>query len=329
MLDLKQGRLRRLVDTKDFKPSDTLTFEMPLGYDLNSILVILSGTITVGTGGTYHTHAVSRLIDRIDLFADGKNKFSETTGLMSALGNFERDLQKNITEISAGTGAKSVLSTHILDRINADGPRPKDCALHAYPPYMTKMQLVVKTNAYSAMEVTAGTLVVSSHTLKVSVFVLETQEFDPAGQREGRLVKQESLDIQTVDSTTTNMRVKLPTGMLLTRGVKFYALNNTGVLDDTIINNVTIKSGVDVRMNLSRDALIAANAADYKIGVSQRPTGFYFADLCPEGNLNSLYDTRGLAELDLVFDVTKPAGGDGTIVCVTQQFYEQPALDAK
>lgn len=328
MLDLKQGRLRRLVDTRDFKPSDTISIDLPTSYDLNTVMVEVSGTITVGTGGTYHTHAVSRLIDRLDLFADGKNKFSETTGLMSAIGNFERRLQKNITEITAGTGAKTVLSTHLLDRINADGMRPKDSALHTYPPYMTKLQLVVKTNAFSAMEVTAGTLVVSSHTLKVKIYVFETQEFEVAGQREGRLVKQESLSIETIDSTTTTQRLKLPTGALLTRGVKFYALNNTGVLDDTIINNVTIKSGVDVRMNLSNNALIGANIADYHIPASNRPTGFYFADLCPDGNLNSLYDTRGLSELDVVFDVTKPAGGDGQLVVVTQQFYEQPALDA-
>lgn len=329
MLQIAQGALKRLVDTKDFRENDTITVEMPTSYDLNSVIVEVSGTITVGTAGTYHVNAVERLVDRIDLLSDGKNKFTETTGLMSALGNFERGCQKNVTQITAGTGAKAIVSTHRLDRVNADGPRPKDSALHAYPPYMSKMQLVVKTNAFSKMEVTAGTLAVSSHTLKVKVYVLETQEFDLKAQREGRFVKQESLSILTVDATTTSQRLKLPTGSLMTRGAKLYALNDTGVLDDTIINNVILKSGVDVRMNLTRNALISANIADYELLAGQRPTGFYFADLCEDGFLNKLWDTRGLSELDLELDVTKPSGGTGTIVVVTQQFYEQPAIDMK
>jgi len=324
---VQQGRLFREVESKDFKAGGQATFDLPLGYDLDSVMLELSGTITVGTAPTsYHAHAVPRLIQRLDLFSNGKNKYGETTGLMALLGNFERGCTRALNDITTGTGAKTVRSVFRLDRVTADGVRPKDSSLHAFKPYMSKLQLRVQFGAMVDMVNVAGSFAVSSNDLTVTCYTEETMEFNQADQFEQRLVKQESLIEETIDATKSAYRVKLATGELMTRGVKIYALDDSGVLTNAIINNVQIKSGVDVRMNISGDRLRDANADNYGLQSTQED-GFYFADLCPSGKLNELYDTRGKSELDLVLDVTKPAGGDGTLVIVPVQYYEQAALN--
>lgn len=324
MLQMKQRRLVRTVDTKDFVENGQITVDLPLGYDLNAVIVRLYGTITVGTAATaYHTHGVPRLIDRLDLFSNGKNKFAEITGMKACLGNFERKLANTLTDISAGTGAKTVDAYFRIDLDNADGPRPKDSALHTNKPFMSKLQLKIATNDFDDMALTLGSFAVSSHALRVEVMVEETIEFEDAAYFESRLVKVQSLIEETIDATKSNHKIKLATGELLTRGVYIFVLDETGALSNAVINSVQLKSGVDVAFSKNWTDVRELNKAAYGLQGSQLPAGVAFVDLCPDGKLTQLWDTRGRSELDLVLDVTKPAGGDATVIAIPLQFYEQ------
>jgi len=324
MLQVKQRSLTRTVETRDFSPSGSITLDLPMGYDQDSVLVRLSGVITIGTApSTYHTHMIPRLVSRIDIFSNGKNKFHEVTGLMACLGNFERANANTLTDLAAGTGAKTVDAYFRIDNVNPDGPRPKDSSLHTAKPFMSKMQIKVQFGAYVDMVLTAGAFAVTSHALTCEVMVEETIEFEDAAYFEDRLVKVQSIIEETVDATKTSHRVKLATGELLLRGVKVYALDETGALSNAVINSAQIKSGVDVAYFKSGSAARESNKAHYNLQGSQQVTGFYYFDLCPKGQLNQLWDTRGRSELDLVLDVTKPAGGDAKLVVVPVQFYEQ------
>lgn len=323
-ISIAQRRLTRSVDSRTFTENGVITVDMPLGYDQDSVIIKLSGTVTVGTAPTtYHEYAVPRLIKRVDLFSNGKNKYHETTGLMSCLGNFERQLANTLTDITTGTGAKTVVAYFRLDNINADGPRPKDSSLHTVKPFMSKMQLKIALGAMTDMVKTLGPGVFSSFSLTVDVLVEETIEYNDAAFFEDRLVKIESIIEETITATKTSHRVKLPTGELMLRGVKIYALDENGALANTVINAVQLKSGVDVAYSKDATSVREQNKADYRLQGSQQPTGFYFADLCPNGNLNQLWDVRGKSELDLILDVTKPAGGNATLVIVPLHFLEQ------
>lgn len=324
MIQIGQRRLARTVETRDFVENGQITVDLPLGYDLNAVVIRLYGTITVGTAPTtYHTHMLPRLIDRIDLYANGKNKYAEVTGMVACLGNFERSLARTLTDVAAGTGAKTVSGYFRLDLDNADGPRPKDTSLHTNKPFMSKLQLKIATNDFDDMCLTLGSFAVSSHTLRLEIMVEETIEYFDAAYFEDRLVKVKSLIEETIDATKTSHKVKLSTGELMTRGVILMAFDETGALSNSVINNAQLKSGTDVAISKNWTDIREFNAVSYDIQGTQLPDGFAFVDLCPNGNLNQLWDTRGRSELDLVLDVTKPAGGDARVVVIPVQFYEQ------
>ena len=168
-----------------------------------------------------------------------------------------------------------------------------------------------------------GSGAISSFDLDVEVEVDETIEYQDQAYFENRLVKAQSLIEETIDATKTNHRVKLSTGELMTRGAIIYALDENGVLSNDVINSIQLKSGVDIPFLQDGDTVRANNVQDYNLADGQLPDGCYFADLCPNGNLNQLWDTRGRSELDLILDVDKPAGGDATVYIFPVQFYEQ------
>lgn len=324
---MKSGGLYRFVEQKTFQFGDTLSFDMPRGFDLDTILVEVTGSLTITTAPTsYHANSAARLVDRLELFSDGSTKLTEISGVMACLGDFERAMTRQVVNPGASaTGTVPVTAYYVLDRVNADGLRPKDSALHTQSPYMSKLTMEVKTGALNDLVNSAGSFNGALNSITVKVYVAQTREFTAEGLTEQRLVKNESLIVETIDSTTTNKRIKLATGMML-RGCKIYALDDSGVLDNTIINNIQIKSGADVPYSYDGATVRAFNKISYRITDNQHLDGFYFADLTPNGNLNKLYDAINVSELDLILDVTKPSGGDGTIVIVPQQFIRQPAL---
>lgn len=325
---MKSGGLFRFVEQKTFAFGDTLSFDMPRGFDLDTILVEVTGSLTITTAPTqYHANSAARLIDRLELFSDGSTKLTEASGIMKSLGLFERGMKRSITNPGgAATGTVPVKAYYVLDRINADGLRPKDSSLHTQSPFMSKLTMEVKTtSSINDLVHTAGSFNGALNSITVKVYVAQTREFTQAGLAEGRMVKNESLIVETIDSTTTNHRVKLATGMML-RGCQIYALDDSGALDNTIINNIQIKSGSDVPFSFDGATVETINKLSYDISDNQWLDGFYFADLTPMGNLNKLYDARGASELDLILDVTKPSGGDGTVVIVPQQFIQQAPL---
>lgn len=330
MLQPKSRILNRFVETVDFVENKQITIDMPLGYDLSQVDIELSGTITIGTAATtLHEYVLPRLIRQIDLFSNGKNKFGELTGLMACLGNAERSYSRSLTDLATGTGAKTVRANFVLAQANLDSMRPKDSALHTVKPFMSKLQLRIQCGQFLDGVKTAGSFAVTSHTLKMTVRVREHIEFDEIAYFEDRLVKNQSIIAETISASNTSFRVKLPAGELLTRGVKIYALDETGALSNSIINGIQLKSGVDVAYSRAGDECRQDNLLDYGLPVGQQPVGFYFADMCEKGMLNTLWDTRGLSEVDLILDVTKPAGGNGTVVVVPQHFYAQPNVQIR
>lgn len=331
MVNIISKPIRRLIETKQFQAGSPLAFDLPCQYDYNTIEVEVSGDLTVTTAPTtYHINAAARLLQRLNLFSDGSTNLIQITGQAAALANFEVGLARNITNPGASaTGTVPVRAVYRLNLSTPDGERPNDSALHTGKQYMTKLTLQAQcASAVADLVSAAGSFSAAFGTINVSVWAVQTQYFDVNKYLEARLVKNESIIVETINATTSEKRVKLPTGMLL-RGVKLLAYDDDGVPSDAVINNIQIKSGIDVPFNLPWDVTQDLNRADYRLTDSQVLAGIAFADLIPDGagraSMAKLYNAINLTELDLVLDVTKPAGGDATVVAIPQFFIPQAA----
>lgn len=321
---MKSHKIRRKIKTVTFVENGTETVEIPRGYDLNNITLRLSGSYIIGTAvvTSVKTLAPSQLIKKISLYADGNQKFESTTGRLAAFAAFERGLARKITAPGVTVATHPIECSFFLDRENADGPRPKDSALHTQKPYMSLLQLDIEFGALADIVVIGSAVL--THAITVDVILNETVEREKADAFEGRWVRRVTLQEQSVTATNSALTVKIPVGGYF-RGAKIISLdeNNDGV--DTVVNNVAIQSGVDVRYNLPWNVGQNENLNDFGLQAGDLADGVLFADVTDKGKLNTLMDLTNRSEADLVMDVTKPAGGNATLWIALVNYYWQPA----
>lgn len=322
MRRFKSHSLRRSVDVKAFVENGAETFNLDPQYDIESVLVVISGDITLTTAATaVRGLAPSQLITRMELYSDGSKTHEETNGALAAFANFERGMRRNVTQPAVGIATHPVRCSFRLDRSTYDGMRPRDSALHTSKRYMSLLQLRLSYGALADM-FDIGPGVISGHTLQVQVFQIENQELERADSLEARMLRTCSLQEIVVDSSNSNLQMTLPVGNLM-RGVKLITLDENMELSDDIVTNVKFKRGTDVRIDFPFVDLRGENADDYRIPEATRLEGVCYVDLIPDGRLNRLYPLNNASSAHLVMDVTKPAGGNGTIYAQIIEYIPQ------
>jgi len=306
----KSGRLQRRVVQQPWVANSQTAYDLPRGYDLNAVQVRVSGTIIVTVAVTaIRANAPAQLISSIDVFADGNKNYNQNNGIMTAIGNAQRQFASSLAPPGAVAPATyTVSASYRLDRVNADGPRPKDSSLHTVIPFMSLLQCRLTTGAATDIfDMTAGTL--TTITLNNEISLDETMEFNPADRLEGRFIKRISFQDSTPTAANTNLQFQLPVGQYL-RGVHIFATDSAAANPDTgsnvLINNVLIRSGVDRRIDLPYDILRSQNSNAYKVPIATVPPGYAFGDCCPDGRLNQLFDLRGVSQAFLELDVAAP-----------------------
>lgn len=287
--------------------------ELSRGYDLHSLMIHIYGTIQLTTGATsVNALAPAQLLSRVDIQADGNKNFHQTNGLLAMHTNFERKLSRiDTAPSSAAIATHSVDAYFYLDRVNADGPRPKDSALHTQRPFMSLLQANMQFGGLLDLW-TGGSPVLGTVALTCDVYQIEEQEFSEADAGEPRFVRRCSFQDVTVDANNSAQRVQLPVGSLM-RGVKLVALDDTGEPTNTMVNSVILRNKANVRLEIPWNALRADNVRDYGLPNGVLPDGVAFVDAAPGGELTKLFNLEDASEADITLDVTKPAGGDGTI----------------
>lgn len=326
----KSNIIRRLIKTVNFSENGVETIDLFRQYDLSNVLIHLTGTfdLNVAAATSVRDTAPAGLIKRIELFADGTKNHAEEDGRLTAFGNFERGMIRTLTQPTVGTGVGKVVDAwYQLPRNNLDGPRPKDSALHTTRPFMGLLQLRTTFGAFSNIYTPAGATTFTNIAVQAKAYQDEIQEFNASDALEGKFIRRTSLQELTIDASNSNLEIKIPTGALL-RGVKVMALDENGDAVDTVVNNVKINSGVNVRIDLPWAALRAQNKTDYRIENGLHDPGFAFADLSPDGKLNKLFDLTNASEANLVLDVSKPAGGNGKVIAHILEFIEQAGAQA-
>lgn len=313
--------LQREQYTQPFVAGGSYTFDIQRGYDLRTLYFEVEGTVTLSVAATaLKGFAPAQLIDKISFYADGAKTFQDVTGYTLLFADFERAMSRDYTLPGITAATHNVRAVFRMDMVNAGGPRPKDSAIHTQQPFMSLLQARVEFGDPANM-FDGGT--VSTSDLTIKVYSDETQELTQKGMYETRLLKRLSLQTYKVDSNNTNATIKISVGQAF-RGVKLIALDENNEPSNVLINNVKIQSGVDVRLNLTWDQLRSANETNYRIALGDMPDGVAFADLSPTGSVLSLYDLTNKSECDLVLNVTKPAGGSGTVYAQPIHFYEIP-----
>lgn len=307
-----QYRIKRRVALLNIAAAENTiqTVDLPRGYDLESIYFVLNGGGTLsGAGSAVRAEAPMHLIKRIEVIADGKNTIASVSGLLLRSGTYNRRGQLGL--LSAPAAATATAQTFsagfVLDQQLIDGVRPKDSNLRTSG--MQLLQLRITFGAYIDLFTgsPAGGLT-GGNTLDIMTSeIVELQDENGQISRPLYVLKRTYQDI-AVPTTNSNQEVSLPVGNFL-RSVTLRAEGavTAGEASDSVLNFLTLRSGVDVRLSASALALIRSNQVDFQI--TNRPAGYYVADLMSSGQVvgvkgTDAWDLTRASECKAVLDVT-------------------------
>lgn len=313
-----QYRIKRRIAQVPVTENGVITIDLPRGYDYEALYFRLYGTVNVTTAGTaVRAEAPAQLIKRIEVVADGKNTIASVPFVMLNRANvFRRGQLGTLTPPTAATiAAYSVAASGALDLSNVDGIRSKDANLRTNG--MSLLQARFTFGA--AVDLFTGTPAGNIANMYVDVFSTEMIELpDANGQITQPLYLQKRAyqDI-AFSASNANMAIALPVGNVL-RGlwIRAEGSSTAGEPSDVVINNITLSSGVDVRLNLPYLDLREINKLDYDI--TTLPTGIVVADLMTHGGYNTQasegWDLTQASEAKLILDVTGAANTKVTVV---------------
>lgn len=301
----KQYRIKRRVQQVPVSFGQSVTVDLPRGYDIESIYLVLYGSIVLTTAGTaVRAEAPCGLVQRAEVIADGKNTIASV--------RFDALNQYNIMRRSQGqrTAPGNTVATHsirasmAIDQALMDGVRAKDSNLRTSGMSLLQLRLTFGqlTDVYTGSPV--GTL--------SNVFVdVVTSELVEIADDQGEvttplyLLKRSYQDI-TIAGANSNLEIPLPVGNVF-RGTMLRA-SSSGEPSDSVLNNVILRSGVDVRINATYQNLRSMNTLDYGIAP---PTGYVWGDCMYAGQLAGVrasegWDLTKASEAKLALDVSAP-----------------------
>jgi len=316
---MRQFRVKRLVGSVNWVSGGVAKIDLPRQYDLESLFITVSGTVTNADAGTaVPTESPVQLIQRVELVADGKNTIASVPFWALVWAAFQRPemlLANANLRTAPGTTAAAhpVAATGVLDQATIDGVRPKDSNFRTTGLQLWELKFTFGTAIETGIGVDAATFVGT-----VDVWIAETVELpDAAGKfSEPAFLKKVSFQQYSTVASNSNLEVRLPAGNLI-RSIMVRA----GAVDpvNTIVNRLTVQSGVDTRFTMTAAQLRAMQAADYGL-LAQ--AGYFNVDFLKQGpgpvKLANLWDVTKQAEPKLLLDVTGVASS--TVQVVTTEY---------
>lgn len=315
---MRQFPVMRQVATIPFvEGASGIKVDLPRQYDLESIMIRISGTWTNADAATsIYTEAPTQLISRVELVADGKNTIFSAPFWKLVTGNFGRpesvkgpaDLRVPPSAIAAA--AYTVEATGCLDLASVDCLRPKDSNFRTFGLNLWELKFAFGRAVDIAADVAAATFVGT-----VEVWIEETVELpDESGKYSmPNFLRKTSFQQYDTTASNSNMEVRLPAGNLI-RSV-LIVTRAAGIPVSTVLNKATLQSGVDVRAVLSAAQIRRNMARDFG---DLEQVGYYLLDFVKEGpspgKLTNLWDVTQQAEPKLFLDVTGVASSNVQIV---------------
>lgn len=299
-----QRNFRRIAQVALVENGEAV-IDVPNVHHIKSIQIALSGTLTISTANSTATpaHSPSELIKRVDLIANGREVLEQVPFRIACFGNYQRKFHTEVTPPGVTQAAHAFRAVGYYDRINFDGPRPKDSAFkakaHASDLFQLRLTFGAKTDI--STNASAANLALSNVLVEVSVEALVEKDADA---NEPKAIKKRTLQTVQVSSANTNLRVPLPRGNRC-RLVGVLATDD-GEPTDSLINSVEFAiNGIDVKMKDTYKNLRSLNSSDKQVTV---PTGFVFLDSAPDGSLAEVWDLSNVALAEVVIDHAAPSG---------------------
>lgn len=305
----KQFRLKRIIATVPFVAGSFQTVDLPRGYDAESYIVRIFGSVTVGTAFTSNrAESPTQLIQRAEVIADGRNTMYSAPFWFSVFGNYARDASFNGSRVvtpptAPSAGTYQVEAIGVIDFQTPDGARSKDTNFPTAS--LSLFQLRLSFGQPADIFVGAGTVTASN--LFVEITAIETVEIPNAdGTRtQPAAMRKISFQEQTFASNNSSAEVRLPAGnMIKSVLVRTEGSAVAGEPTISVLNRLQLSSGVDVRVLLTGPGLRACNNVNF----GPMPTGYYVADVTRsnsgEAHLSELWDVTAQAEPKLILDVT-------------------------
>ena len=319
----RQYRIQRKVASIPIVAGGFGLQDLPRSYDYEALFFRITSSLQVTVAGSaVRAEAPVQLVPRVEVVSDGKNTLLSAPFWGISLAKYERDLlaagARVTTPPSAATVATyAVEAIGVHDFMTADGQRPKDSNFRTSALSMFQVRLTFGQPG----DPFVGATVNFSGTNNVDVFTAEVVEL-PASDGSYAMpiaLKKVSFFTQTFAASNANAEMRLPAGNLI-KAVVLRADGNItiGEPSATVLNNVKLQSGVDVRLDLAAANLRAKNNADY----GQLTAGYYVGDLTSKGtgriNLSDLWDVTGQAEPKVVIDIV--GGANVTLTAVVHEY---------
>ena len=320
---MKQYRISRKVASVPIVAGGFATVDLPRGYDYESLFLRINASLNVTVAATsVRAEAPCQLVPRVEIIADGKNNLFSAPFWYAGLGNFNRSIMETgaratVPPTAATVATYAVEAAACIDFMTVDGARPKDSNFRSSGLSLFQARLTFG----SAADCFVGGTVAFSGSPTVDIFTQEMIELpDAAGDTTKPLaLKKVSYQELAISASNANQEIRLPAGNLI-RSVLFRTEGNTTAGEPQIgtLNNLTLQSGVDVRVNLTAQQLRVKNNMDF----GQITTGYYVADVAARGNsdvnLSELWDVTNQAEPKAIVDVT--AGTAAKIQAVVTEY---------
>jgi hypothetical protein len=220
---MKQAPFRFRVDQQAVTAeSQVLTFDIPRQLDLESLLLVLSGSINVTVAyAAVKTQSVYGLVKRVELLANGQTVMEQIGGYELAaltIGQARGIAQSNAAFVTApgvGVAAQSFALRLPIDRSMFDAVRPKDTNLQTRD--LATLQLRVTVGQFTDVFTGAGTGAFTS--TSATLWASSVQEYpDQAGRItvSPYLLKRVQQDVP-ITASNSNLIVRLPIGNLMRR----------------------------------------------------------------------------------------------------------------
>lgn len=291
---------QRVERSVNFQEGSLVSAELSRNYHVMQYILDLEVTTDNASSCEIYNNNLFGCIERIDIVADGNQNIKQVNPAKFVVNNIINNGRRGKYTLDTGGNKTGVTqkATLTIDMIMSGEVRPMDTILNARR--FTTLFLDVKwgTSAMLGRGIT-----IKDAKLRISSVQLIGYQ---RNKGENISYYKEVMRTLSPKTDTTEFLIEMPVN-------KFYqgfllSATNDGVLTDNIINNIRIKSGTTVFVDMKAETIQRFNELDFRIQKDENYTGLYYVDFTPRGRLSDVLNTMtaqgGFNTLEIILDIS-------------------------
>lgn len=291
----------RMLDSIAFNRNGISTLELPRNAVLRGLTLRLVGIYT--TTGTAPTGKKSltpyRLIKRIEVVLDGKDTIKSVPFyFLRLLNKLDSGLAPDLTDIgSTASTAYAFVACAVLPFAFTRARRPIDGGLNCRN--YQKVDLRITWGSETDFHSTINSAAITACELQLKTLeYIQVDENTPFALNKHSVIEREIL------STSSEFQERLAVDRIYRRFLLYTEADEVAV--NTILNAFKLSSGTFVYKQVKNP--IARSEMKSLLGLESLDDGATLIELTTDGMLSEALNSKGLASLEFVFDVTKVSG---------------------